>query len=60
MAKYKVEKKYVVVGGWSEEMKTFRDESDAKEYAMMLNDVYQAGINYAVKNPNKVEASTDY
>lgn len=60
--KFKVEKKFVVTKGWSDEIKTFSNEHDAKEYAMLLNDTYQSGIDYAVENPAKVAAGkvSDY
>lgn len=54
MARYKVEEKFVVIEGWSKEVKVFRDKHEAKEYATLLNEVYQQGINYAVENPSKV------
>lgn len=59
MARYKVEKKYVVTEGWSKEIKVFSSEMDAKEYTAMLNEVYQSGIDYAIQNPSKVVATKD-
>lgn len=63
MARYKVEKKFVVTEGWSKEVKVFSSEADAREYAVLLNEVYASGIQYAVDNPTKVmaeKAASDY